>query len=385
MIRLFWLVLVAGAVFAWDHSAVGLGWAALVLGLAFVALGVRAKGGWGRRVWLLGSSPLLALTVLEFGLHQVEPPLSGDHEPGIFRDDEDLGYRLEPSSEGWHTKRIGSQQIFRSYVTIGADGWRVVPAGGSATGEIGPTSPERAVDILGCSFAFGYGLSDDEALPSVLQARLGTTARVHNFSVRGWGPHQLLASLQSGRIAPEPDIPTDWVIYWAISAHANRVAGRRCWWDPRGPRFEVSDGLATRAGNFDASKTEPLVRKIARRLKRRSAVARRLLNERPDTLEATSAELERWAAIVDGIRLEIGQWTPSPRFLVLLDVKEGIAADMQARLEARDIEVLDLSSALSGAASDDHDHRIHPLDGHPSAASIPRVADLDFQSIHSAD
>ena len=383
MIALLYLCLLGGAVFAWDHSAVGLGWAALLIGICVSVFALRSAGRLGRRLCLMLASVLMALALLEFGLEWKATAAIDDNEPDIFQDDEDLGYRLKASTGGLHVKQMGDEEVFRSQVTIGPDGWRLVPRPGldegaalSGEGTAAP-APGRRVDVLGCSFAFGYGLSDEEALSSVLQERLGPTSQVRSLSARGWGPHQLLAGLQSGAIAPTPGAPTDWAVYWAISDHVLRAAGKRRF-DVRGPHFGLEDGIAKRVGNFDdATLVAPHIL-AARSLEKRSALARRILLG-ASKLAHSAQDLGRWAAIVEGIQGEFAAWESAPRFLVMLQVKGAKAEAMAAELATRGIEVLDLAEIYKNAPKGST--RVHPKDGHPSAALVQRIADVFVERI----
>lgn len=367
MARLLWIPLLAGAIYAWDHSPVGLGWAVLLLGAAMVTSGVSSRGRVGRRAWLVAASPFLALAFLEFGLHWMTPPVIEDQEPDIFLKDDDVGYRLKPSTGGLHTKSAGDETIFSEHVSIADDGWRVVPrkAGAPAT---------RTIDLLGCSFAFGYGLADDQTLAAVLQAALGPTDHVRSLSVRGWGPHQLLADLQSGRIAPVPGIAPGWVIYWAIPDHVQRAAGKRHW-ARRGPRFELDGGELTRQGNFDGVARLPRAQALAARLRGRSALARRVLEKANASTNVREEDLDRWMAIVEELRVEVTSWDPEPRFLVLLRRNGASAEALATRLSKAGIEILDPLRGADGSAEATWCEAIHARDKHPSAASVAHFVD----------
>ena len=60
--------------------------------------------------------------------------------------------------------------------------------------ETGPT-----IAFFGDSFTFGEGVNDAETLPQAFADLLGRRERVLNLGFSGYGPHQFLAELQTGR------------------------------------------------------------------------------------------------------------------------------------------------------------------------------------------
>jgi hypothetical protein len=97
---------------------------------------------------------------------------------------------------------------------------------------------------------FGEGVQDDETLPWHVGSLTGGRYATRNLSYHGWGPHQMLAALQSGRAERAARCEVTQVIYMAYYSHALRVAGRIPW-DRHGPRYVLDDsGHAVRAGYF---------------------------------------------------------------------------------------------------------------------------------------
>jgi hypothetical protein len=60
-----------------------------------------------------------------------------------------------------------------------------------------PASAPVTLHLVGDSQVFGWGLSDDETLSARLQKRLGSTVRVVNDGVPGYGPHDYRAVLET--------------------------------------------------------------------------------------------------------------------------------------------------------------------------------------------
>ena len=101
--------------------------------------------------------------------------------------------------------------LFRSFghgYTIGPNGLRVSPP------------YEEVADVpcalfFGGSFTFGTGVEDDEALPYVAGILSEGKYRVYNFGYRGYGPHQMLAALESGLRSEERRVGKEWRSRWS--------------------------------------------------------------------------------------------------------------------------------------------------------------------------
>ena len=155
-----------------------------------------------------------------------------------------LGYAPKPNQAGRFTLTHDGNPIFGHGYTIGPNGLRVSP-------------PHEAVADVPCalffggSFTFGTGVEDDEAMPYVAGILSEGKVRVYNFGYRGYGPHQMLAALESGLVDSVIDCVPTVVIYQAIVGHMMRSVGLSDW-DTHGPRYVLADtGEAIRRGNFD--------------------------------------------------------------------------------------------------------------------------------------
>ena len=155
-----------------------------------------------------------------------------------------LGYAPKPSQAGRFTLTHDGNPIFGHGYTIGPNGLRVSP-------------PHEAVADVPCalffggSFTFGTGVEDDEALPYVAGILSEGRYQVYNFGYRGYGPHQMLAALESGLVDSVIECVPTVVIYQALVGHMTRSVGLSDW-DTHGPRYVLADtGEAIRRGNFD--------------------------------------------------------------------------------------------------------------------------------------
>jgi hypothetical protein len=134
--------------------------------------------------------------------------------------------------------------IFDTVYTTGPDHFRIVPSAAP--------NPEACVLLFGDSFTFGFGVADQETSAAQLVKRSKGTVAAHNFAVSGWGPHQFLAGLQSGRFpkAVRCDKPTD-AVYLMIPSHIWRAVGVVSPWGTNGPRYRLdASGKPVRAGTL---------------------------------------------------------------------------------------------------------------------------------------
>ena len=83
--------------------------------------------------------------------------------------------------------------------------------------------------IYGDSFAFGYGLNDEHTLPYRLGVLSEKRYRIHNLAFGGYGPHHMLASLESDHAASRVDCNPDLVIFQGVPDGARRAAGYTNW------------------------------------------------------------------------------------------------------------------------------------------------------------
>jgi hypothetical protein len=127
--------------------------------------------------------------------------------------------------------------------TTGPDHFRVVP---EAT-----ENADACVLLFGDSFTFGDGVSDEETYAAQIVKRSGRRVAAQNFAVSGWGPHQFLAGLQSGRFQRAVRCrPTD-AVFLMIPSLIWRASGVTNPWDTNGPRYRLgADGRPVRDGTL---------------------------------------------------------------------------------------------------------------------------------------
>jgi hypothetical protein len=342
----------------------------LVWGGALVVRGVRrrrrdGKGAVQFNVGIL----LLALAAAETwaGLTAPVPLARGVVSPpdGAYsaRHD-DLGYAPVPGRANRFVMAAGTETLFDVTYTIEADGLRARPPE--------PTPPaEGTVLLFGCSFAYGHGLPDEATIGWRLEERLGGRLRVLPFAFSGWGPHQMLANLESGRVAALAKAPVRAALYLALSDHPVRVAGEMLH-DRHGPRYVANpDGTVTRAGAFGDDRGRLFRMRMKRHLSRTylgRLLAERLAPPRPD--------VPLFAAVVDQARRRVAEAWPDASFTVLLwDDPPGATDAMEAALKERGLRVLRVGDLLPDLRTAPGSLKIHdPAEGHPNAAAADGIA-----------
>jgi hypothetical protein len=168
--------------------------------------------------------------------------IEGTITQGFFERAEDVGYIPRPDQHVT-AKRVTDSDgtvVYDVAYTIGADRFRVTPPV--------PGAP-ACVAVFGDSFAFGEGLNDGETLPALLVAGGNGRVAAQNFGIGGWGPHQMLGGLTSGRFQRALTCQPTVALYTLIGGHMRRLAGRDDWFE--GPRFRLAaDGTVVRDGSL---------------------------------------------------------------------------------------------------------------------------------------
>jgi hypothetical protein len=171
--------------------------------------------------------------------------MEGTITKGFTHQDDVVGYAPNKDSQVTARKLYGGSVIYDVVYTIGPDGLR--------TGPSFKEQGRRCIIFFGGSNTFGEGVNDQVPFPYRVGEMLGGEGeyRVYNFGFSGYGPHQMLAILQSGRLEQIVACSPAFFIYYSIPAHVARVAGLTVW-DRHGPRFRLGrDGVVVRAGHFD--------------------------------------------------------------------------------------------------------------------------------------
>ncbi|WIM09512.1 MAG: hypothetical protein OJF58_000463 [Enhydrobacter sp.] len=281
---------------------------------------------------------------------------AGFYEQGV----DDVGFIARANMHVTAREVMGARVIYDAVYTTGADHFRVVPAAGK---------PDRCVLLFGDSFTFGEGVSDGETSAAQIVARSRGRVAARNFGIGGWGPHQFLAGLLSGRFQRAIGCaPTD-AFYLIIPAQIGRVVGQGQW-DKHGPRFRLGpDGRPVRAGNFDGSGWRGWRALIG-------------LDAVPGMEEADLA-----AALVVAGATELGRRYPGLRVHVLVwntdpTFPAGIMARAEHGMTAAGLDVQSMAKVIPRFAEVWPDYVIDPgVEWHPNARAYERIADFILREV----
>jgi hypothetical protein len=282
--------------------------------------------------------------------------------PDYIRTDEVLGYAPVPGRRRRVRKYLYGETLYDVTYTIDENGLRAVP-------------PDRPVDgpdgvlFFGGSYTYGEGVEDGETLPAVVQelARI----RTFDFGFHGYGPHQMLAAIQSGKVEAAVTGTPRLAIYDALVSHLARAAGRS-FWDRHGPRYLLeAGGRLVRRGHFD-DEASPLRDAVMRQIGK-SHVYERFLKTR---IRVDADDIPLFLAIVGASRDALAARYPGIAFHVILwdcDATWGLRDRILAGLEARGIPWHAVSSVLPEMNRNPAKYRLHPHERHPSPAAYRAV------------
>jgi len=346
------------------YPCVWLGWAWTLVLIA----GARLLRTTSARAVAFNAAVLLAIlaaTETYFALKENERPVVSD---GYYRLDDVLGTAPRMGAIAHASRHEHGKLVYDVTYTIDSDGLRIAP-------------PVRAGNLAGSilffggSFTFGEGLQDDETLPYQVGVQSQGAYRIYNFAFHGYGPHQMLASIESGRVLRVVDTPPRYAIYQLISDHVARVAGKIPY-GKHSPRYVLdSDGVARLHGHFGDGDDPPSAIEI--RLDgqlRKSALYRTIANLEPRTNEA---DVRLLLAIVRKSRDELAVQFPGIQFQVILwsfkDDKR-ICEELNDGLTNMNIPVHSIDGILPDFAQDPQKYILSPVDGHPNALADREIA-----------
>ncbi|WP_432190865.1 hypothetical protein [Streptomyces sp. bgisy027] len=175
-------------------------------------------------------SPLVRSRILNEALHGI--PYTRLRKPhlGMFQPDSVLGWS---HVEG--TQAVHPSFEFRARYKIDGSGRR----------ETGYSGKSSKVAILGCSWAFGHGVNDDETFAARLFR--DQSVPVHNYACMGYGPAQAYLQLLH-RVDLKQAVESDGVVAYVWVPDQLMRAWRRLEWivlnswvNPHGPSHPVFD------------------------------------------------------------------------------------------------------------------------------------------------
>lgn len=287
----------------------------------------------------------------------------------------DLGYAPVPGRRVSARKYHGDTLLYDVSYTIGPDGLRDTP---------GPDQATVCVVFFGDSITFGEGVNDQETMPAFLAAATGGRAQARNFGFSGYGPHQMLAAIESGLLEKTVSCPPTHFVFLTIFTHVARSAGLASW-DPHGPRYRLDGGAVPRRyGNFDspplAFSRWPVPAWAGWVLERSHAYQKFFGRGRA----VTDADLELYLAIIARSRDLLAGRYPGSGFHVLLwadergDPRVPVIA---SRLAGMGVAVHPRSRAVPEMHRNPSAYELSPHDRHPNAEGHRLAAEYVARAI----
>lgn len=191
-------------------------------------------------------APSLLVAATEFGFKIANDRRAkmfwyeGDADPMLYRNDPDLGLVARPNIRVTRVLKTPDETIFDVEYNIDANSRRVTPTAKKNE------DAQKFLVFFGGSFTFGAGVEDDEAFPERVAQLADDEYRTYNYGFNGYGPHHMLALLQSG-IA----------IFTFFPHHIRPVIGsmRMSEWASSFPRYTLdADKSLVRRGSFRKSR-----------------------------------------------------------------------------------------------------------------------------------
>lgn len=280
----------------------------------------------------------------------------------------ELGYELNPDNtvRDYGADPESGQLAFDAVYTVNADGYRATR---------GDSRSAETYIFLGDSFTFGIFLNDDQTLPYFFSRLNGFAANVMNLGVPGWGPHQSLRALQTGRFPGTAAAPgrVRGVYYGLIDTQADRAVNPSPL-DMTSPRYALENGrlvfqprrartglAADLAAMMDKSRVYPVLReRLSVRWRQHDFDAKWRLTA------AILAETDRICRARYGVPLTVVYWDGDP--------------SVTKMLAAAGLDVVPVGDAFpEGEGWRRMAIQYKIFDGHPSAYGNARLAEYLFE------
>jgi len=323
---------------------------------------------WGLAICVNVVAAIVA--ALAFGVWQrAQAPSRSPSIPhaGGFEVVDDVGFLPKANTQIRAHSEVDGRKIYDVTYTIGPDHFRAVPEAAA--------NPDACALLFGDSFTFGDGVKDDESFAAQIVKLSGGRVAVHNFGVSGWGPHQFLAGLQSGRFQRAVQCrPTD-AFFLMIPSLVWRANGVTNPWDTTGPRYRLgADGRPVRDGRL--GDPDPYnwrrwigLRPVSKGYAKRLAIA---------VIAEAMNELKR---LYPGIRTHVILYRVASWIDVDFTVDDLV--QLEYDLHEAGLTPIPLEAIIPHYRFAMQDYILHPTDFHPNARAHRLIAEFMLREIES--
>ena len=335
-----------------------------------------------RTVWkfgaLLATAVVVAVGLAEtfLWIRPIEGKPKREATPRYNEPDSVLGWRLKAGVVSRELERSRGKLLYSVTYTMDAAGHRLAPR------DDGPRA-QGCVLFFVCSYTFGQGVEDTEAMPYRVGVRGAGRYRIVNFGAPGYGAEHMMAALDHGLVArTTPCAPTQ-IIYQALPHHILRAAGK-LEYSRLGPRYALGPAGQLQGGtparDPDSSLSHRLALEIGEQL-RKSRLYSALTSRDPS---ATWGDFTLYLALVRRSRELSAKQFPNVPFHVLLWSQQ---VDWAERLPLRD-SMLAITPDVHLVDNILPEYRAHPerymidaRDAHPNASAHDQIAAFVVDSI----
>lgn len=309
--------------------------------------------------------------------HFYQPPFKDvtEWKPQPTVADSLLAYRLPENKTIQHRYLVNDSLIYEQHYKIDSFSRRETPAD--------TLTKDKFIAVAGCSFAFGYGVSDNETLPYFLQQQM-PGYEGYNYGVSGYGTQHLLLQTREKINPTEIKQKQGILVYFFIDNHLNRLIGSRRiikLWGENFPYFFLDDALP--AGRQENKLQQNGTFKTGRKWKTlfyktitNSAIVDILDLEIPFSISKDDFRLA--AAVISESKKEFEKNFPclpagkaGSKFVVLFCPGSKCSGELAALLAKKDIDFVDYSLLFD---INSKEYRSHYSDPHPNGKAYEELA-----------
>jgi hypothetical protein len=145
-----------------------------------------------------------------------QPVISLDVTEDFLVQDPFVGYKPAANYREEAKKTVDGELSYSVVYTTDSNGYRITP-------DPSDSASSECLLFLGCSYTWGAGVNDDESMPYLVASLTGK--KTYNMGVSGYGPHQVLASIEFDQFPKPMNCSPKVAVFQTIYDHIHRTAG----------------------------------------------------------------------------------------------------------------------------------------------------------------
>jgi len=302
--------------------------------------------------------------------HFYKPPFKDvtewDPQPTV--SDSIFAYRLPENEIIHHRYLVNDSLIYEQQYKIDSFSRRTTPHD-TTIKDLPAGRQVNFIAVAGCSFAFGYGVKEDETLPYYLQQQM-PGYEGYNYGVSGYGTQHLLVQARDKINTSEIKQQQGILVYFFIDNHLNRLIGSRRiikLWGENFPYFFLDDERKLQQhGTF---KTGRKWKTLFYKTITNSAIVDILDLEIPFSISDDDFKLA--AAVIAESKKEFEKNFPGSKFIVLFCPGSKCSGELSALLIKKNIDFVDYSLLFD---INSPEYRSHYSDPHPNGEAYKEIA-----------